>query len=75
MKKSEFYAVGKAIKTLRLKSDKTLKESALQCGKTTAWLSNIEQGIRRLTFDDAVILVDFYGYDLNYLSQLVKTFE
>lgn len=75
MGNNSFYAYGMALRTLREKAGKTLEESARQCGHTRMWLSNIERGTKRIYFEDAKILVDYYGYTLSYLAELVDIFE
>lgn len=67
---NNYKITGLALKTLREQADKTLEESARQCGYGKAWLSNIESGIRRLTFDDAKTLTKFYGVDVQVLADL-----
>jgi transcriptional regulator with XRE-family HTH domain len=59
---------GIAIKTLRKKANRTLRESAEQCGHTTSWLSDIESGRRALDFNDARVLCKYYGFTLTDLS-------
>lgn len=68
-------AVGRAIKELRLKADKTLKETSAVCGHEKQWLSNIESGIRRLSFDDAKTLTSFYECTLNDLAELSDYYD
>lgn len=68
-------AVGKAIRELRMKANKTLQESGIACGHEKQWLSNIESGRRRLTFDDAKILTNFYGVKLSDLADLSDYYE
>lgn len=70
MTELEMKAVGLAIRQLRLDAQKTLMDSAKKCNNTKNWLVNIESGRRRLSFPDAKILCDYYGTDLNRLSQL-----
>ena len=59
---------GSAIRELRKKAGKTLRESAEKCGHTTSWLSDIESGRRSLDFNDARDLCVFYGFTLADLS-------
>lgn len=68
-------AIGMALKQLRQNANKTLIQSSRQCGHGKTWLSNIEAGTRRLTFDDAKTLCDFYGVTLRDLSDLSEVFE
>lgn len=70
MTELEYKAVGLAIRQLRIDAQKTLKESAKMCDNTKNWLTNIEMGRRRLSFPDAKVLCEFYGTDVNTLSQL-----
>lgn len=75
MGKGTFHAYGMALRTLREKANKTLEESAQQCGHHKMWLSNIERGVKRIYFEDATKLVKFYGYSMDYLVELVEIFD
>lgn len=68
-------AVGRAIRELRLKADKTLQEASAVCGHEKQWLSNVESGRRRLTFDDAKALTNFYGFTVNDLAELSDDYD
>lgn len=68
-------AIGKALRDLRKRARKTLQDSASICGHDKQWLSNIESGIRRLTFDDAKLLTEYYGSNLSELSNLADSYE
>lgn len=68
-------AIGMALKQLRLNANKTLLQASKQCGHGKTWLSNIECGTRRLMFEDARTLCDFYGVTLKDLSDLSEHFE
>lgn len=60
---------GAAIRYLRKKAGRTLKESAEYCGHTASWLSDIEAGRRALDFNDAKSLCALYGCTLMDLSE------
>lgn len=68
-------AVGKAVRDIRIKANKTLQEGGEACGHGKQWLSNIESGIRRLTFNDAKTLTDFYGSTLKELAELSDYYD
>lgn len=63
---------GKALRYARTKANKTLEESAKICGHTKAWLSDIERGSRRISFENAMKLLEFYNADFDEIREMLK---
>lgn len=63
---------GNALRHARISANKTLEESAKICGHTKAWLSDIERGSRRISFDEAMKLLYFYDADFDEIREILK---
>lgn len=63
---------GRILRYMRTNANKTLEESAKLCGHTKAWLSDIERGSRRIAFDDAMKLLEFYNADFDEIREMLK---
>ncbi len=70
---TEFQNIGLVLRSERLKADKTMEESAQRCDKSFQWLSDIERGRRRITFADALTLLEFYQSDLTVVQREINT--
>ena len=75
MTNSKDKVAGAAIRYLRKKAGRTLKESAEHCNHTSSWLSDIESGRRALDFNDARDLCKFYNCTLSDLSDTFDIYD
>ena len=72
---NKFEYQGKALKELRNKANYTMLEVAERRGKTTSWLSEIENGRKNVYFEDAKWLCNLYGVSLQHLADLIDQYQ